>query len=80
MNEEQKLEMLREIFQAFSTLSDVQEMLSWDVPDVDRANDEINHAKRHLLVVAFSDIDSYAKAMMPGYESPACDPNYDPRN
>lgn len=34
------------LWQAFTTLSDAQELIA--LGDSDRANDEINHAKRHL--------------------------------
>jgi hypothetical protein len=38
--------MAGELWQAFTTLSDAQELIS--LGDSSRANDEINHAKRHL--------------------------------
>ena len=37
--------MAGELWQAFTTLSDAQELLELDI---DRAHEEINHAKRHL--------------------------------
>ncbi len=41
-------ETVREVWQAFSTLSDAQELIS---EEGERASDRINHAKRHLMVV-----------------------------
>ena len=38
--------MAGELWQAFTTLSDAQELIA--LGDSDRANEEINHAKRHL--------------------------------
>jgi len=51
------------LWQAFTTLSDVQELIA--LGDSPRANEEINHAKRHLNEV-FSTLndDERRKAMM----------------
>lgn len=40
---------VREVWQAFSILSDAQELIG--VEEGERASDHINHAKRHLMVV-----------------------------
>jgi len=54
--------MAGELWQAFTTLSDAQELIS--LGDSSRANEEINHAKRHLHEV-FSKLndDEQFKAM-----------------
>ena len=51
------------LWQAFTTLSDAQELIS--MGEVNDANEEINHAKRHLNEV-FSTLndDEKRKAMM----------------
>ena len=54
-------ELYQHIFQAFSALSDAQELLALDQS---RANDRINHAKRHLLVIIQADEKGYAEAMV----------------
>ncbi len=41
-------EIVKEVWHAFSTLSDAQELIG---EEGERASDRINHAKRHLLVV-----------------------------
>lgn len=46
MTEEQR----NEVWLAFSTLSDAQELLM-TFGDADKANDTINHAKRHIKAI-----------------------------
>ena len=55
--------MAGELWQAFTTLSDAQELIS--LGDSSRANEEINHAKRHFSEV-FNTLtdDEKRKAMM----------------
>ena len=64
-------EIYQEIFQAFSALSDAQELMAPEVisnPAV-RArmlavNEGMNHAKRHLMEVIKADEAGYAEAML----------------
>ncbi len=42
-------EFMREVWQAFSTLSDAQELIG--MGEGEGANEQVNHAKRHLMVV-----------------------------
>ena len=49
------------MFQAFSALSDAQELLDRNL--LRGANDLVNHAKRHLLVIIRADEAGYAEAM-----------------
>ena len=68
-------EVYQQIFQAFSALSDAQELVGAMNRPVG-AFDMINHAKRHLLVIIQADEAGYAEAMrdlpltctLPGYE------------
>ena len=53
-------EVYQQIFQAFSALSDAQELLALDRS---RANGKINHAKRHLVAVIRADEKGFAEAM-----------------
>ena len=55
-------EVYQQIFQAFSVLSDVQELLA--TSQLLGANKMINHAKRHLLVIIQADEPGYASAML----------------
>ena len=65
-------EMYQQIFQAFSALSDAQELMAMSSTPpnqalavrISRANDQINHAKRHLLEVIKADEAGYAEAML----------------
>jgi hypothetical protein len=43
------IEEVTEVWQAFSTLSDAQELIG--VERGEKASDRINHAKRHLMAV-----------------------------
>ena len=52
-------EVYQQIFQAFSALSDAQEAVDLSL----FANDQVNHAKRHLLVIIQADEAGYAEAM-----------------
>ena len=54
-------EVYQQIFQAFSALSDAQELLAAN--RLTGANDLVNHAKRHLLVIIQADEAGYAEAM-----------------
>ena len=49
------------IFQAFSALSDSQELLTLN--RLRGGNDQVNHAKRHLLAVIEGDKQAYMEAM-----------------
>ena len=65
-------EVYQQIFQAFSALSDAQELMpiSPTPPNqalaarISRANDQVNHAKRHLLAIIQADEKGYAEAML----------------
>ena len=57
-------EVYQQIFQAFSALSDAQEMLGRVVGDWQGVHSQINHAKRHLLVIIQADEEGYTKAMV----------------
>ena len=54
-------ELYQHISQAFSALSDAQELLG--VNRMCGANDQINHAKLHLLAIIEADELGYAEAM-----------------
>ena len=54
-------EVYQQIFQAFSALSDAQELL--DRSRLRGANDLVNHAKLHLLAIIHADEAGYAEAM-----------------
>mgnify|MGYP001591218271 FL=1 len=54
-------ELYQQIFQAFSALSDAQELVAAN--SLRGANDQVNHAKRHLLVIIQADEAGYAEAM-----------------
>ena len=49
-------------FQAFSALSDAQELLILN--RLRGANDQIEHAKRHLLAIMGADRKGYTEAML----------------
>ena len=54
-------ETYQQIFQAFSALSDAQELIAMN--RLRGANDQINHAKLHLLGVVQADEHGYAEAI-----------------
>ncbi len=56
-------EMYQQIFQAFSALSDAQELLGRVIGDWQPVNEQINHAKRHLAEVIKTDEAGFAEAM-----------------
>lgn len=56
-------EIYQHIFQAFSALSDAQDLLGRVIGEWQPVNDQINHAKRHLLEVSKADEAGYAEAM-----------------
>ena len=56
-------EMYQQIWQAFSALSDAQELLGRVVGEWQPVNDQINHAKRHLLAVIKADEHGYVQAI-----------------
>ena len=58
----EKVEMFRHIFEAFSSLSDAQDLIASRAPS--RANAQINHAKMHLDAIAQSDPDLWREAML----------------
>jgi len=53
---------LKDVFEAFSTLSDVQELIS--IGHNDLAIKMINHAKLHLNRIAEGDMEAYRKVML----------------
>ena len=55
-------DLYQHIFQAFSALSDAQELVAAN--RLRGANDLVNHAKRHLLVIIQADEKGYAEAMV----------------
>lgn len=59
--------MFRHIFEAFSSLSDAQDVLEPGRPllvnDLVAAQERINHAKLHLDAIAQSDPETWAQAM-----------------
>lgn len=55
-------ELYQQTFQAFSALSDAQELI--EMNRLRGANDQINHAKRHLLAIIHADEQGYAAAML----------------
>ena len=55
-------ELYQHIFQAFSALSDAQELLASS--RVRGTNDLVNHAKRHLLAIIRADEPGYTQAML----------------
>ena len=54
-------ETYQQIFQAFSALSDAQELIAMN--RLRGANDQVNHAKLHLLAVLQADEHGYAEAI-----------------
>jgi hypothetical protein len=54
-------EIYQQVFQAFSALSDAQELIG--VNRLRGANDQVNHAKRHLLAIIKVDEAGYVEAM-----------------
>ena len=57
--------MFRHVFEAFSSLSDAQELLAAD--EQVSANERIDHAKLHLDAVLQSDLDTFRQAMFSGH-------------
>lgn len=57
-------EVYQQIFQAFSVLSDAQELLGHVVGEWQPINAQINHAKRHLMEVIKADEPGFAEAML----------------
>ena len=55
-------EVYQHIFQAFSGLSDAQELLALN--RVRGANDQIEHVKRHLVAIMAADRKGYTEAML----------------
>lgn len=56
-------EVYQQVFQAFSVLSDAQELLGWAIGEWQPVNAQVNHAKRHLLSIIEADEQGYAEAM-----------------
>ena len=57
------LEVYKDLFLAFSTLSDATTLLL-DFDDITRAAEEINHAKKHLLKISKADPELWRRAMV----------------
>lgn len=55
-------ELMSQVFEAFSTLSDAQEMIARG--NDEQANELINHAKLHLLKAQTFDFRAYRMAMV----------------
>ena len=58
----EKVEMFRQIFEAFSALSNAQDLIASGAPS--RANEQIIHAKIHLHAITQSDPDLWREAML----------------
>ena len=54
--------MVRHLFEAFSTLSDVQELIA--AGRTKSANDQVNHAKLHLMAIHAANPESWREAVM----------------
>jgi len=60
----EKLDIYRHVFEAFSSLSDAQDLAA--AGSVKAANDLINHAKLHLLAISDADHEIWRQAMSTG--------------
>lgn len=56
-------ELYQHIFQAFSALSDAQELLGRVIGEWQRVDAQLNHAKRHLMAIMQADEEGFAGAM-----------------
>ena len=60
----EKLTLYRHIFEAFSTLSDAQDLITAQSPNM--AIERINHAKAHLSAVSDADPETWRRALLSG--------------
>ena len=58
----EKVTMFQHIFEAFSSLSDAQDLIASGMGS--QASEQINHAKRHLLAITESYPDLWRQAMV----------------